>query len=340
MVRMRRMVMALLMGVIAGTAFADQALLNQPTVQQFIRERIKQDGFSKKYLTAVFQDARFQPKIIESMNKPYEKKPWDLYQSLFITPDRIAGGMDFWKKNQAILEKAERQFGVPAPIIIAIIGVETRYGKNQGDYRVIDALTTLAFNYPERAPYFTKELRQYLILCKEQHVPANYFHGSYAGAMGKPQFMPTSFRNFAIDFSQHGHIDLINDDADAIGSVANYLHHHGWQRNQAVATPAEMKTADYSKLRLNERQANYRVQTLKRAGVEPLTPPHNPPRQAGLIELQNQTSAAYWIAYPNFYVITRYNTSPQYAMAVLLLAKALKTKWAEDHRWHQQYSEL
>jgi membrane-bound lytic murein transglycosylase B len=298
--------------------------LKQKDVQSFMNELITKHQFDKKQLTSILREAKFQPQIIESMERPYEKKTWDVYKELFLTPQRVQAGLEFWKANQTALEQAQKQFHVPADVIVAIIGVETMYGKNQGNYRVLDALTTLAFNYPKRSEFFTKELREYLLLCREQGVSATQYMGSYAGAMGKPQFMPSSYRFYAVNFAGHGKVDLINEDRDVISSVANYFHRHGWMLNEAVAQPALVRGARYRQLTTNNKFADYSFQHLLATGVRPNIMLPNHPRKAGLIELATKNGEEYWVAYPNFYVITHYNTSPQYALVVHLLSQQLR----------------
>lgn len=311
--------------------FADAALLRQPAVQHFINTMVKQHHFDRRQLDSVMKAAEYQPQIIESMEKPYEKKTWDVYQALFLTPPRVQAGIDFWQANQNALDRAEKEYGVPADMIVAIIGVETLYGKHQGNYRVLDALTTLAFHYPKRSPYFTKELAEFLLLCREHGVSATKYTGSYAGAMGKPQFMPSSYRFYAVDYTGHGKSDLMNDDTDAIGSVANYFHRHGWKRNGAVAQRVNVSGPRYKKIATNSRMPDYAYKQLIAAGVKPVTPVLNPPAKAGLIELVTQIGQEYWLAYPNFYVITHYNTSPQYALVVYLFSQQLHHQWALSH---------
>ena len=306
---------------------ADTAFTQRKDVQHFINKMVKHHGFNKKALTEVMSQVQIQPQIIESMNKPYEKKSWDVYKQLFLTQSRVQAGLDFWRANHEALEKAEKQYKVPANIIVAIIGVETLYGKHQGNYRVLDALSTLAFDYPKRSPFFTKELGEYLLLCREHHVPPTQYLGSYAGAMGKPQFMPSSYRYYAADFNKNPKIDLMNDDRAVIASVANYFHKHGWQMNQGIAQPAQVEGSRYKKINTTNKKASYRVQQLEAAGIKPLTAAINVPAKVGLIELTTQTGQEFWLAYPNFYVITRYNSSPQYAMAVYLLSQQLKKQW-------------
>ena len=320
----------LVMGV--GVANADVALTHRKDVQVFMDELVRQHHFDRKQLTAILAQAQFQPKIIESMERPYEKKTWDVYKNLFLTPQRVQAGLVFWKNNRKALELAQKQFNVPANIIVAIIGVETLYGKNQGSYRVLDALTTLAFDYPKRSEFFTKELKEYLLLCREHGVPATQYMGSYAGAMGKPQFMPSSYRFYAVNFSGRGKVDLMNEDKDVISSVANYFHQHGWALNQAVAQPAVVRGARYRHLAMNSKTPNYSYNQLISNGVRPSSYVSNHPSKAGVIELMTQQGEEYWFAYPNFYVITRYNSSPQYALVVYLLAQQLGSQWALAQR--------
>ncbi|WP_133129485.1 lytic murein transglycosylase B [Legionella yabuuchiae] len=320
--------------IVSYSAQADEALVKRKEVQQFINSMVKQDGFNRQQLVTWLKEAQFQPQIIESMNRPYEKKSWDVYKALFLTPERVRKGIAFWQANQKALEQAEQKFGVPPHIIVAIIGVETLYGERQGNYRVLDALTTLAFNYPKRAPFFKKELKEYLILCKEQGVSPTEFKGSYAGAIGKPQFMPSSYRYYAVDFTGNGKRDLINDDQDVIGSVANYFHKHGWKLNDQVAEPAKIEGSGYKGIRTNSRTADYDLNKLISVGIKPEHSFSNNPKKAGLIELNTDEGEVFWVAYPNFYVITRYNTSPQYALVVYLLSQQLKHYWASAHKIH------
>jgi len=315
-----------------SSVYADAALAQRKDVQLFMDGMVTQHHFNKKQLTDIFSEAQFQPKIIESMEQPYEKKTWDIYKDLFLTSQRVQAGLAFWHDNQTALEQAQKQFGVPANIIVAIIGVETLYGKNQGSYRVLDALTTLAFDYPKRSEFFTKELKEYLLLCREHDVPATKYLGSYAGAMGKPQFMPSSYRFYAVNFAGSGKVDLMNEDRDVISSVANYFHQHGWALNDAVAQPAIVRGARYRQLNTNNKFPAYSFKHLISSGVRPSSTLPNHPNKAGVIELMTQQGEEYWVAYPNFYVITRYNSSPQYALVVYLLAQQLGTQWASSQR--------
>jgi membrane-bound lytic murein transglycosylase B len=308
--------------------FADNSLLARQDVRQFIQMMVKQHHFKRQDIVAALKEAKFQPQIVESMDKPYEKKTWDVYRDLFLQPERVQAGLNFWQANQKALARAEQDYGVPADMIVAIIGVETLYGKHQGTYRVLDALTTLAFYYPKRSEYFTKELSEFFLLCREQGVAVNRYNGSYAGAMGKPQFMPSSYRFYAVDYTGKGHSDLMNNDSDAIGSVANFFHRHGWQAKRGIAQRVEMRGIAYRHLAKNSKMADYSLQHLLRAGVKPLSPLLDHSQKAGVIELETPAGQEYWLAYPNFYVITHYNRSPQYALVVYLFAQQLHKQWA------------
>ncbi|MCA0403988.1 MAG: lytic murein transglycosylase B [Proteobacteria bacterium] len=317
---------ALILSLLTVTAFADEAFVNRKEVQSFINQMVKEQHFNRQELVNTMRSVQIQPEILESMNKPYEKKSWNTYKNLFLTTERVQAGLEFWRQNKAILQKAEKRFNVPANIIVAIIGIETLYGKHQGNYRVLDALSTLAFNYPRRAPFFTKELKEYLLLCREHKVNPTAYLGSYAGAMGKPQFMPSSYRYYAADFSGNPKKDLMNDDNAVIASVANYFHKHGWKMNQGIAQPA-LVNGGAKNINTDLKQATYQLLQLEKAGVKPLTAAYSVPKKVGLISLTTDTGSEFWLAYPNFYVITRYNSSPQYAMAVYLLSQQLKSHW-------------
>ncbi len=314
-----------------GVLYADDALLRKKAAQVFVQDMAEKHGFKRAYVEDALKEAQYKSRIIELMNQPYEKKTWDVYRAIFLTPERVEGGIKFWHDNQESLARAEKKFGVPASVIVAILGVETRYGEKQGTYRVLDALTTLAFYYPKRSAYFKRELEQYLLLCKEHKVPVTEYVGSYAGAIGQPQFMPSSYRQYAVDFKKAGdnsHPDLVRENKDVIASIANYFKRHGWKSGEDVVEPAVVKGDAYEKLKTNGRRANYSYKKLVRAGVKPAEPVKNPPSRAGLIELQLKGDGhVYWMAFHNFYVIMRYNISPQYALVVHLLSKQLQEQY-------------
>jgi membrane-bound lytic murein transglycosylase B len=257
---------------------------------------------------------------------------WFEYAPPLLAPDRVSGGVAFWRANAQALARAETEYGVPAEIIVAILGVETIYGRNTGTYRVIDALATLAFDYPRRAQYFRGELREYLLLAHEQGWSPLVPTGSFAGAMGMPQFMPGSYRDYAVDFDGDGRIDLWHNGADVIGSVANYLARHDWLAGQPALLPARIapEARDAALRRLDGGISERRALSAWAAdGVEAEDPPADLAADpVGLLLLEeapenDEQRASYWIACPNFYVITRYNKSRLYAAAVVALARAV-----------------
>lgn len=321
------------------TAVSDPAFTQRKDVQKFIKNMVKTDHFSKKELTDIMEQVQLQPQIIKAMNHPYEKKNWDVYRDTLLSSKRLKGGLDYWRANKATLEKVHKRYGVPPEIVVAILGVETLYGERQGNYRVLDALATIAFDYPKRSAYFTRELREYILLCKEHKVSPTSYKGSYAGAMGMPQFMPSNYRFYAIDFDNKGSRDLITNNEDTIASVANFFNKHGWQTNEGIAQHAQIKGKHYKHLKRNPKSANYRYTQLEKAGVSPITAAVHHPSRAALLELATAEGNEYWIAYPNFFVITRYNNSPQYALLIYLLAQQLKLHWIEmNQKKHRMYT--
>ncbi|MET0442529.1 MAG: lytic murein transglycosylase B [Casimicrobiaceae bacterium] len=303
-------------------------------VRAFVDELVEEQGFDKRTLTRAFAAARYQPRIVAAMDRPLVEPPkWYEYAPQFLTPERIDGGVAFYARNAAALERAEREFGVPADVIVAIIGVETYYGRNLGSYRVFDALTTLAFDYPRRATFFRGELKEYLRLTREQGLSPLAPKGSFAGAMGVPQFMPGSYRRFAIDFDGDAHVDLWASTADVIGSVANYLARHDWQPGEPVLLPATIdadeRDAVLRKLDggMSERRT---LAAWESDGVTADTLASQLPADTvGLLALEDPPAdgaarATYWIACANFFVITRYNRSRLYASAVWSLSEAIR----------------
>lgn len=324
---MPKYIVVFLMGIFSlwmVDLYADSALLKHPDVQNFVKELVQSDHFDRAQLQAILTEASYQPHIIESMERPYEKKNWDVYRGLFLTQERLDKGLRFWQRNQKALAQVERDYGVPAEVIVAIVGIETFYGQRQGQYRVLDALTTLAFYYPPRAEYFKKELREFLLLCREQHISAMAYKGSYAGAIGVPQFMPSSYRSFAVGYQGRQYPNLISEDRDVIASVANYFKKHGWTTKQMVVEKALVANKALHEIAMNSKFPNYPFIQLLRAGVKPEASVMYHPHEAGLLALVTDAGPEYWLAYPNFFVITQYNSSPQYALAVHLLSQSLR----------------
>lgn len=320
---------ALLAGILSFQAYAlpqEQPVLERPDLQAFLDEMVEKYQFDKEQLTSWFNTTKIKPDIIAAMTRPYEALPWHKYRSLFVTDSHIDKGVEFWKKNEATLKRAQQTYGVPPEIIVAIIGVETRYGTYKGKHAILDALSTLAFEYPKRAKFFKKELEQFLLLVKEQGLDPTEMLGSYAGAMGVPQFISSSYREYAVDFSGNGKSDLINNIDDAIGSVANYFARHGWKANEPVAVQAQVKSKDLSNIEqsTNSPKPLYSLAELKQKGVEPKVPLRTDDKFA-MLSFEDKKGQDYWLGYNNFYVITRYNHSHHYAMAVYQLSQGLKS---------------
>ena len=302
---------------------AQRPLLDRHQVQAFIDDMVAHHGFDRARLAALLSRARELPDIVTVMSRPYEAKPWYQYRPLFVNSARAEEGLAFWNANAGALARAHRVYGVPPQIIVAIIGVETRYGTQMGRYSVLDALTTLAFDYPPRARFFQTQLEDFLLLARAQNIDPLTVKGSYAGAMGQPQFLPSSFRRYAVDFDGDGRCDLWNDSTDAIGSVANYFKAHGWKTGQPVTSRARLVGHAYLPLLLDPAlEPKLTLVQLKRDGVIPNRTLANDLHGA-LIALEGRYGMEYWVGLHNFYVITRYNHSALYAMAVYQLSQKI-----------------
>lgn len=294
-----------------------------PQVAEFVGEMTRDYGFAGEQLVELFAQVERKQAILDAISRPAEKaKPWKDYRPIFITDKRISKGVEFWKQHEETLARAEAEYGVPAQVIVAIIGVETFYGGNTGSWRVMDALSTLAFDYPPRAPFFRKELREFLLLAREEQVEPLSMTGSYAGAMGLPQFMPSSFRAYAVDFDGDGHINIWSNPTDAIGSVASYFKRHHWQPGQSVVSAATVTGEQAEQgltVGLDPVKNVAELRALGWTSADPLA--DDLPVTAFRLEGANGTE--YWLGQPNFFVITRYNRSVMYAMAVNQLAELL-----------------
>ena len=294
----------------------------RPEVSDFINQLSQEHKIDKQQVITALSKIESSPEIIQRITTPSEALPWDKYKKLFLDPKRIDEGVKFWQQYKTSLQDAEHKFGVPAELIVAIIGVESFYGKNRGKYPVLQALATLAFDYPPRATFFKSELKEYILLITEQRLDPLALMGSYAGAMGTPQFIASSYRNYAVDFDQSGQIDLINNIPQAIGSVGNYFHVHGWEPGQPVIFKAKTKGSKFKSLELaakNSPKPVLSLEVLKKHGVTSEKAIKNPDTNLALLEFENGTKKEYWLGLNNFYVITRYN----YAMAVYQLSLAI-----------------
>jgi membrane-bound lytic murein transglycosylase B len=303
--------------------------LARDDVQQFISELTTKEGFDTAYVESVLADSETQQSIITAMTRPAEKaKPWHEYRAIFITPERIAAGVEFYATHRETLDRISTSTGVSQAMILGIIGVESYFGRTTGNYRVVDALVTLGFDYPPRADFFRSELNQAFLLAREEQLNLLDLKGSYAGAMGPPQFIASSYRNFAVDGDGDGRRDLLNNWVDIMASVANYFVVHKWQTGQQVAVRATI-SKEAGILPLNvELLPESTVMGLNTAGV--VFPTELPPAApAGLWQLQGKDDTEYWVGFQNLYVITRYNRSIMYALAAWQLGEAIVGEVAE-----------
>jgi membrane-bound lytic murein transglycosylase B len=301
------------------------AYAKRPEVQAFIRDMARRHGFVERELAFMFSRVKREESILNSIRPPDKPRSWQEYRDIFISEKRVALGVEFWAANRERLQRAQREYGVPEEYILAIIGIETYYGRNMGRWRVVDALTTLAFDYPPRSAYFRSELEQYLLLSRDLGFDVFSVRGSYAGAIGIPQFMPGSQRRFAVDFDGDGSIDLRRNSADAIGSVANFLKQHGWQPGGAVMFEAQAETEAARAYADGGIEPKHRVAELRGAGARFAAPAELDTALGALVELPTPGQASeYRVGLQNFYVLTRYNRSAFYATAVAELAAALK----------------
>lgn len=313
----------LLQLVLPATAQASYA--QRDDVKAFIDEMVKKHQFDRSVLERWFSKASKLDGVLELIAKPAEKTlSWKQYRPIFIKQKRIDLGLDFMKENHALLARAEKETGVPAHIITAIIGVETYYGRHSGRTQIFDSLTTLGFDYPPRSRFFRSELEQFLLLAKEENIDVSNIRGSYAGAMGVPQFISSSYRRYAVDYDGDGKRDLWNSMADVIGSVANYFKVHGWQRGgdviQKVKVGQRPEDATRRKLKPHTSIGDFRKQGIvtDKAYADDV--------MATLVTLEGAKGTEYWFGLKNFYVITRYNHSALYAMAVYQLSQELVEK--------------
>ena len=295
-------------------------------VRAFIAGVQERHGLAAEDVRAVLLEARIQQPIIDAISRPAERvKPWYEYRRIFLTEERIDAGVAFWQEHHERIDRIAAESGVPAELMLGIIGVETYYGRIIGRHRVLDALATLAFEYPPRSAFFSRELEEFLVLAGEQGFTTDGPVGSYAGAMGLPQFIPSSYRAYAVDGDADGRIDLWESKEDILASVANYLRVHGWRPGEPVVAPVVTGGRDPAALADRGLAPKTTVGALREAGLELAGPaPADPAAPAGLFALEQESGPAYWAGFHNFYVITRYNRSLMYALAVYELGQAVR----------------
>ncbi|MCR4348114.1 MAG: lytic murein transglycosylase B [Sulfuricaulis sp.] len=300
-----------------------------PALRTFAGDMAEKHGFSVSKLKRVFRCATIRPDIIEAMERPRELLPWHEYQKIFVTEDNARRGARFWKEHAGDIARAQEHYGVPPEIILAIIGVESRYGRSKGGYPVLDALATLTLEYPPRSEFFRKELEEFLLLAREIDVNPCEVKGSYAGAMGLPQFMPSSYRRLAVDFDGDGRRDLLDNPADTIGSIAHYLRNNGWETGAPIVEEVKLEGTLYFWVEKLGIKPALSVRQLAEYGIFPRQL-DNPERRGALISLEGEYGPFHRLGFNNFYVITRYNLSKRYAMAVVELGEMIRRHREEN----------
>jgi membrane-bound lytic murein transglycosylase B len=297
--------------------------VDNPEVESFIDSMVSDHAYDRGELETMLQQARSQETVLEAIARPAERtKDWHEYRDIFLTEARVKAGASFWREHNEDLLRISEETGVAVEILVGIIGVETYFGRNTGSYRVLDALATLAFEYPPRSSFFRGELEQFLLLVREEGIDATDATGSYAGAMGRPQFMPSSYRAYAVDTSEDGKRDIWSDWTDVIGSIANYFVRHGWRADNQVVTQASLSNQWRGDPPENTLKPEETVTSLSHQGVlfaTDLPGDH----QGQLLSLEGDDGKEYWVGFHNFFVITRYNRSVMYALAVHQLGQEI-----------------
>lgn len=331
---MRFMAVGLWLAIAPVSAFA--ALDFDPDQREDVAalvQELEARGVERDWLIEAMRDAKFQQGVLDAMAGAAERRlRWDEYRDIFLQPERIERGVEFIETHRDAFERAEADYGVPAPIIAAIIGVETSYGRFTGRHRVLDSLSTLAFHHPSRGDFFRGELLAFLEITREQGVDPGSLNGSYAGAMGYPQFIPTSYRAYAVDFDSDGKRDLWDNPVDAIGSVGNYFAEHGWVADAPIYSEAQGPDELPNTVSFNKTQPPYTtLASLSEAGIEPSTDDMRDDQSVIPLALDHVNGQyRYRLGHDNFYVITRYNHSHLYAMAVTELAEAIQASREEQ----------
>lgn len=297
--------------------------VDRADVRDYVDELVKEHGLDADYLNAMLGAAQSQPSILEAMARPAERtKTWAEYRAIFMTPERVEAGAAFWREHEARLERVAANSGVPPEMLVGIIGVETYYGRRAGKYPLLDSLATLAFDYPPRSRFFRSELTQLFLLARDEALEIDKAVGSYAGAMGAPQFMPSSYRSYAVDGDGDGRRDLFGNWDDVLASVANYFNAHDWRKGEAVVTRATLSRPNGHRPADNQLKPGGDVAGMAAQGVR-FTTDLGPSAPAGLLAFEGPDGLEHWVGFHNFYVITRYNRSTMYALVVYQLGQAV-----------------
>jgi peptidoglycan lytic transglycosylase B len=328
---------ALVLLASCGSPARAVTLADYPALNRFIDAMVERHGFDRAALQRLFAATPLQPQVVEAIEQPREALPWYAYRRGFVTEDRILTGVRYWRDHRTTLARAQRTYGVPPELIVAIIGVESRYGAHQGSNAVLEALLTLSLDYPRRAEFFRNELEEFLLLTRELKLDPSAVKGSYAGALGIPQFVASSYRRYAVDFDGDDRRDLFGDSDDAIGSVANFLSQHGWVADQPVADPVRVENPERIVPEQLEAEPVRTVREwldrgvfLQRTRAAAGSNPRDDERAARLIALQGESGPLYQLGYDNFSVITRYNRSDNYATAVYELARMIRRRHQQE----------
>lgn len=326
-------VLLALAALVSVSAFAQQESPRHPGAEAFAEKAAGKYQLDPQQVLAWLEQAEFKQSIVDAISRPAEAKPWYLYRPIFLTEERIDQGVEFWQEHAAEIGHASDRFGVDPQVIVAIIGVETFYGRITGSYRVLDALATLAFHYPDtgndRSEFFASELMNFFALGVKENIPVDAVTGSYAGAMGLGQFMPSSYLEYAVDMDGDGRRDLWKSLDDIIGSVANYLHRHGWKKGEPIVYP--LTATEGAKLELvadRDFKPQKSMLEVSEGGFASALPVDGD-ALVSIVRLQEEDALSYWLGFNNFYVITRYNRSPLYAMAVFDLSEEIRRGMGE-----------
>lgn len=295
-----------------------------PPLVELVAAMVGEDGYPRAQLEATLATAVIDRSVIEAMERPYESKPWHQYRNLFITDARIGDGAAYWAAHADTLARATREYGVPAEIIVALLGVETHYGTHLGGRRVLDSLVTLAAEYPRRSAFFSKELRVFLNTARHDAIDPQSVKGSFAGAIGIAQFMPSSYRAYAVDFNANGRRDLVNEVADAIGSVGNYLAEHGWRRGQGIFVDLDVTVLPAAAEELVTKRAKPTLSAAQLMAAGVAFDATAGGEKMALLRVQEARAPRHFVGFHNFYAITRYNPSVNYALAVTELAQLIR----------------
>ncbi|SFN10247.1 membrane-bound lytic murein transglycosylase B [Formivibrio citricus] len=321
---MNKLLAILFLSCVCLVANADQALVNRAEVQEYIASTAREHGFSEAELTNLFTRIQPRPQILDIFERPATARPWYVFRPNFVNKKRIDAGAAFWRKHEKEIAEISRAYQVDPAVVVAILDVETLFGKNMGNFRVLDVLSTAAFDYPRRAEFFRKEMTEFLLLARGEKQDPLSFRGSYAGAMGWPQFMPSSFRAYAVDWDRDGRHDIWNTPVDAIASAASYLAQHGWLVDGDTFAPVNVEGEHIAGLIADKFNLHYTVAELMQKGVSPISELKTD-QKAVLFVLETEPGQMkYYLGFNNFYVITRYNKSTLYATAVLELAQAIR----------------